>query len=229
VTELWPIDLARHAGRLAAAAGSFCPPDEHARARGYADPAAGAEFLASRAALRLVLARYRPGPLRFVIGPHGKPALPGGPQFNLSRTASFAAVAVGTAPVGLDIERRRPVSLGEPAILQLAARLGTDPLDAWVVLEAWVKHAGTSLAAVLDAGAPPPPLLAALDHLRPPAPACHRPILSPDLICACWTSDREAPALQDFGLLLPTGRAFPSTAPAAGAQSVRGDNPRRAC
>jgi hypothetical protein len=224
VTDLWPIDLARHAGDLAAAATNLCPPGEQARARGYADPAAAAEFLASRAALRLVLARYRPGPLRFVIDPHGKPALPGGPQFSLSRTAGFAAVAVGTAPVGLDVERRRPVSLVEPAVLQLAARLGTDPLDAWVVLEAWVKYAGTSLAAVLDALAPPAPLLEAITRPGPPAPVCHPLELPSDLLGTCWTTERGPPMPQDFDLLLSS----PTRARGEGA-ARQGDNPRPAC
>lgn len=43
-------------------------------------------------------------------GPHGKPALTGGPHFNLSHSGGLAVVAVcRAAPVGVDVEAVRPL------------------------------------------------------------------------------------------------------------------------
>lgn len=60
----------------------------------------------SQADLVMVLTRYAGPSPQFLRGPHGKPYLFGGPEFNLSHTAGATAVAVSAKPVGVDIESR---------------------------------------------------------------------------------------------------------------------------
>ncbi len=91
--------------------------DEHERARSMAE-APGKQFVASRVLLRKLLAAYVPcSPARIEIacGPHGKPHLVGTPSdatvhFNLSHSAGIAAVAIGSSPLGIDIESLREIS-----------------------------------------------------------------------------------------------------------------------
>jgi phosphopantetheinyl transferase len=97
----------------------------------------------SRGVLRALLARYLdrdPRELRFVLGPHGKPALYGGAgsktdlRFNLSHSGGLALVAVTAGrEVGVDIECARE-------------RYTAEFLRAWVAREAAVKCLGTGLA-----------------------------------------------------------------------------------
>jgi phosphopantetheinyl transferase len=96
----------------------------------------------SRGVLRALLARYLdrdPRELRFVLGPHGKPALYGGAgsktdlRFNLSHSGGLALVAVSTGrEVGVDIECARE-------------RHTAEFLRAWVAHEAAVKCHGSGL------------------------------------------------------------------------------------
>lgn len=97
----------------------------------------------SRGVLRALLARYLdrdPLELRFVLGPHGKPALsPEGPapamdlRFNLSHSGGLALVAVSAGrEVGVDIESARE-------------RYTAEFLRAWVAHEAAVKCHGGGL------------------------------------------------------------------------------------
>lgn len=91
--------------------------DEQERARSMAD-APAKQFVAARALLRRLLAGYVPCPaarIEIAFGPHGKPHLAGTPskanvQFNLSHSAGVAAVAIGSSPLGIDIERLRDLS-----------------------------------------------------------------------------------------------------------------------
>jgi len=46
---------------------------------------------------------------RFVRGEHGKPRLPDGRPFNLSHAGDYAVLALSDEPVGVDIERIRPL------------------------------------------------------------------------------------------------------------------------
>lgn len=89
---------------------------ETARARRFATTELGNEFVIARGQLRRLLGRLVGEParnLRFVYGANGKPELADGPHFNLSHSGGLAAVAICTAmPVGLDIERIRPVEAG---------------------------------------------------------------------------------------------------------------------
>jgi 4'-phosphopantetheinyl transferase len=130
------------------------------------------QFVARRVALRSILARYvgvdpdalelRPDsngkPL--LLAPHGRPAL----QFNLSHTPGLALIAVTEAlPVGVDIERVRPVpeadqiaarffTAREQAVLmQLsAARRHAAFIRIWTHKEAVLKAEGVGLAGSLD-------------------------------------------------------------------------------
>ena len=89
-----------------------------------------ARYLAAHALTRLVLAGIvgeAPAALRFdrtcrCGEQHGKPTLPGGPGFSLTHAGDLVGVAVHDGPVGLDVERARPLA-------DLAA-LGLTPEDA---------------------------------------------------------------------------------------------------
>jgi 4'-phosphopantetheinyl transferase len=64
---------------------------------------------ASRIRLWEVLARYGADGAGIELGPHGKPALPGGPRFNASHTGTLLVVAVSAdREVGVDVEAERP-------------------------------------------------------------------------------------------------------------------------
>ena len=95
--------------------------DERERAARMSEQAA-LHFVASRAALRKILAAYlsaAPAELRFATrcehcgdASHGKPSiawpqLAEPPHFSLSRTSGKVAVAVARRPVGVDVERTR--------------------------------------------------------------------------------------------------------------------------
>lgn len=139
---LWPLDGAPD-GPLTAA--------DHARAARFVHDRDRAHFLAARAGLRRILG---PAPLR--EGPRGKPFLPGGPAFNLSHAAGWAALVVGPAglELGVDIEGCRPV---DPGLAELAfapeerAELAraSDPdlafLRGWTRKEAVIKATGEGL------------------------------------------------------------------------------------
>jgi phosphopantetheinyl transferase len=151
-TELWLLDLARCDG-LTEDAMALLDPRELERASGFASPVQAREYLASRIGLRQVLMDYGcDGRGAFLEGKDGKPSLPGGPCFSLSRTRHAALIAVSNADVGVDLERLRSVSLSEPHIIEAGRRLqkagglgGSDLLQVWTAIEAWVKHQGFSM------------------------------------------------------------------------------------
>jgi 4'-phosphopantetheinyl transferase len=105
----------------------------------------------ARSALRNVLARYtqtEPLSVEFVIGEHGKPALPHPVvHFNISHSGYWALIAVSReAPVGVDVERMRE----RVDIHALLRRLGEENLPdsreacyaRWAHREAKTKAAG---------------------------------------------------------------------------------------
>ena len=51
-----------------------------------------------------------PLPLEIETGPFGKPYLTGGPEISLTHAGDYAAAAVGSRPVGIDLERTRPIT-----------------------------------------------------------------------------------------------------------------------
>ncbi|HEV2254368.1 MAG TPA: 4'-phosphopantetheinyl transferase superfamily protein [Streptosporangiaceae bacterium] len=97
--------------------------------------------------------------------PHGKPAVRGGsPEFSISHSGDLVAVAVATAPVGVDVEqldgRERELGGGDPVTLarmvladeERAALAAVDPkgrarafLVAWTRKEAVTKARGDGL------------------------------------------------------------------------------------
>lgn len=87
---------------------------ERRRAEAIPSPRRRARFVACRAGVRVILARYlgcAPADVTIAVGPHGKPYLPRtrALRFSLahSRGRAVLAVAVGRS-LGVDLERVRP-------------------------------------------------------------------------------------------------------------------------
>lgn len=74
---------------------------------------------------------------------NGKPVCDNG-YLSIAHSGDYAVAVHSDRPIGLDIEKIRPLS---PA---LAARLGDDPLSAWVKKEAYGKALGVGVYRVLD-------------------------------------------------------------------------------
>ena len=85
-------------------------PEERARLGRFVHVDDRWSYAAAHAGLRLILGGMlgsAPAALCFETGAQGKPSLPGGPFFSLSHTRGRVAVAVGQAPVGVDVETVR--------------------------------------------------------------------------------------------------------------------------
>jgi 4'-phosphopantetheinyl transferase len=154
---LWRLDDAAGAEILSA--------DEVARAARFVRPEDATAFRAARAGLRRVLGQYLDRPpqaLSFSYGAEGKPALAGGPAFNLSHSGGWAALAVTEeVRMGVDIEAHRPV---EAAVAERffspAERALLAPLQGaawqqgffrcWTRKEAFLKALGRGLRRPLD-------------------------------------------------------------------------------
>jgi 4'-phosphopantetheinyl transferase len=148
--------------------------DEKARASRYQHAQDARRFVAGRWLLRTSLAAHLPagaGGLRFAVGavgslrlrpPHDATAV----RFSLSHAGRWALVAISGGPVGVDVERIRPLgNCDEVAATCFApeerARLhaaGEDPWPhfyrMWTRKEAWCKAAGTGLGAPVPATSP---------------------------------------------------------------------------
>lgn len=92
-----------------------------------------------------------------LVGPHGKPYLENGPEFNLSHTRGVVAVAVSESPVGLDIERLRPylpslpkrvLSPGERSWFSGRGERPEDFFTLWTLKESYLKFLGTGLRGI---------------------------------------------------------------------------------
>jgi 4'-phosphopantetheinyl transferase len=169
IVHIWRADLAAAEDGLE----DLLSADELARAACILPRRRRILWTRSRGVLRALLACYvdrDPRALRFVLGPHGKPALLGGSgagagnvadlRFNLSHSDTIAlyAVTAGRA-VGIDIELPHARQIDEAAIAarvlgrEQALRLtALDPqartrefLRAWVAHEAVVKCRGAGL------------------------------------------------------------------------------------
>ena len=135
---------------------------ERERADQLSRPEVRRRFIAARSGLRRVLASYLsvpPRSLEFFKGPQGKPALPGGPQFNLSHSDDLALCAVAHGrQVGIDLERLRRIPERDDIARQWfreeereayhaeSASRDSAFLRLWTRREAYLKAIGTGLA-----------------------------------------------------------------------------------
>ena len=121
--DVWVAAIGDHVDRWLDA---ILSPDELARRDRFAYGSLRAAFTARRAFRRLVLALYvdeSPDRLAFTETAHGKPRLVqsrDAVHFSASASPSLAVVAVGSAPLGIDVEAIDPV-IG-PDIADIAAR-----------------------------------------------------------------------------------------------------------
>jgi len=167
--EVWSIDL-RQAGPALlsiANAESLLAPEDENKVSGMADREAAAERLAATVAIRILIEGLA-GPdyraVGFETGRHGKPHLPGcWCQFSLSHVSGFGLAALSEAPVGIDVERLRAVSIDALRRSQIEA--GAQHLDpgqplpaefderrfftAWTRLEAVAKADGRGIGEML--------------------------------------------------------------------------------
>ena len=126
--------------------------------------AAATVLAVSHAQLRRILSEYlgvRAEALEFTANAHGKPELAGDGvrarlQFNLSHTATVGLLAVGREPLGVDVERVRPIERGvatthfsERELKDLARLEGEEWLAGfyrcWTRKEAIVKAEGVGV------------------------------------------------------------------------------------
>jgi 4'-phosphopantetheinyl transferase len=177
---VWRVDLRLSEDRLRGAA-SCLSEEERARAARFGRSEDRHRFLASHAALRLILGRALgtdPAALAFVAGPAGKPELgpdwPLAPYFNLSHSGDWALIGLSpTSRIGVDVEAVRPIRdavriacthFHPDEAAAIAARSGEAARAAffavWTCKEAFVKGLGLGLSMPLDAFAvslPPAP------------------------------------------------------------------------
>lgn len=164
--HVWAVELTRPPEPLAV----LLSADEQARAARFKFDADRRRFTVSRGTLRQLLARYlplEPARIQFDVGPQGKPAPAGQPEFhfNLAHSGELALIAVTkNQPVGVDVEQLRPMpdremiarrffSKAEFAALQTvpAAEQNRAFFNAWTRKEAFIKALGKGLSHPLDA------------------------------------------------------------------------------
>ncbi|MCC5863194.1 MAG: 4'-phosphopantetheinyl transferase superfamily protein [Gammaproteobacteria bacterium] len=142
--------------------------EERARAERFAFPRLRRRYRVGRAVLRCALARstgLTPAELSLVIGPQGKPALAGGPAFNLSHSEGLLLLGLTLeGRLGVDVEWPRPLddleglarySFAEDecrAVLALAGEAREQAfLETWTRKEALLKALGGGLSLPLKA------------------------------------------------------------------------------
>lgn len=149
--------------------GAVLSPDEIDRAARFRVEHARRSYIATRLALRFLLARYlgeAPHAIRFQYGSKGKPELaaPAGIHFNVSHSGGFAVLAFSwDGEIGVDVERIHPME----DMLDIAERFfsaeeaadlrslpACERVDAffrcWTRKEAYVKAVGDGLFIPLD-------------------------------------------------------------------------------
>lgn len=150
-TEIWALRLDRPLteGETAVLL-ALLPPERRARAlRTQAAEKRREPLCAYGLLLRALRARYGWNSLPdMAYGPLGKPFFPGYPtaHFNLSHTAGAVLAGVADGPLGVDIERIRPVR--EETMWRLAGTSDEGAFfAAWVRREALVKLTGGGVGA----------------------------------------------------------------------------------
>ncbi|MFQ5747253.1 MAG: 4'-phosphopantetheinyl transferase family protein [Gemmatimonadota bacterium] len=151
--------------------GRVLSPEERARVRRLRSEADRRRAQVSRGLLRHILAAatgLAAADIRFRSDPCGKPGLEGGPElpslhFNLSHSAELLVVALSAeGPLGVDVERVRPVPAADRILRRLADGSADVPpggdarafLDWWTRREARAKATGGGLPALWSAGHP---------------------------------------------------------------------------
>ncbi len=164
--RVWFADLRALGGRLERLR-ALLTPDEIDRAERFTMERLTNRFILRRGLLRVLLGRcagQAPERLRFDYGSHGKPALAGGPSFNLADSEDSVAIAVAAeGRIGVDIERLRDIDsadgiadrffhANECAALRALPPERRDEgfLLAWTRKEAFIKAAGLGLSMPLD-------------------------------------------------------------------------------
>ena len=151
--ELWTARLERPlTEREAAAMLALLPEERRARVLAMKAEEKRREPLCAYTLLLLAL-RQRCG-LRHLPevakGAYGKPVFPEHPEihFNLSHTGGAVLVGLGDAPLGVDIERIRPVSL---RTMRRLAGVDTEEafFQCWVRREARTKRTGTGVSTMM--------------------------------------------------------------------------------
>jgi 4'-phosphopantetheinyl transferase len=164
--HVWAAGLSLPADQLAELEATL-DPGERERARRFVQPLHRDRFIAAHGFLRQVLGRILqidPHAMRFIAGAQGKPAIAGGPEFNLAHSGDIALIALARGrAVGVDVEQARATldaeaiaarffSTGEQAAL--AAMPAPDRRDAffniWTRKEAFIKATGAGLSFPLD-------------------------------------------------------------------------------
>lgn len=170
-------------------------PAERERLDRFRRAADRARYLAAHALGRLVLAEATgtaPAELAFdrtcrCGAQHGKPTLPGGPQFSLTHAGDLVGLAVHDDPVGVDVEQVRPLTdlaaMAEHVCSPAEAVADADAFfTLWTRKEALLKATGDGLSTPMSSitlgpagvagwtggGAPEGPVW--LHDLDPPAP-----------------------------------------------------------
>jgi 4'-phosphopantetheinyl transferase len=131
----------------------------HARMR--PDPR-GDEFLVGRALVRHALGRHAPG-ATFTAGTHGRLAVGGDVQFNLSHAEGVVVCAVAEGDIGVDVEKVDPARtepgvwqqyFAAPEVAALAALPENDRCERffryWTLKEAYIKARGLGLSLPLQ-------------------------------------------------------------------------------
>jgi 4'-phosphopantetheinyl transferase len=143
-------------------AASLIDAEEAARAARYVREDQQIRARASRALLRSCLAPLvgrAPEALRFEIGAHGKPSLPGGPEFSVSHSTDRFVVAISehgeigvdvelpATPRNLDAAARYSFTTDEAAVISTLAETvrGRAILRIWTAKEAALKALGVGL------------------------------------------------------------------------------------
>ncbi|MEZ5863057.1 MAG: 4'-phosphopantetheinyl transferase superfamily protein [Geminicoccaceae bacterium] len=234
---VWRVGLAAILGRPGVGAERLAG-EERTRAAGFADALAAKRFVATRLALRALLARrlgVAPDAVPLATNPDGRTvlAMPG-PVFSVAHSGDMAlcALAARGDRLGVDLERLRPV----PRALALAREVlgaevarelemlsppgrATAFLAAWTRHEALVKAADGGLARAL---ARPGGLHAGAGHLT-----CHAVPLPAGYVGAVAGTSPGPPEIRDFRpewldgrsrapwgtMAAPTGMSSPLAAP----------------
>jgi len=164
-----PVTIALHFWRLTSEAAAealarHLSGDEAARAARFVFEKDRTAYRIGRGRLREILGAatgQAPEALRFAYGGHGKPSLPGGPEFNLSHSDGLACLAIADRGLGADIEAHREIEDGVAerffSPTEYAALSALPPGEwtpgffrCWTRKEAVVKAMGDGLSIPLD-------------------------------------------------------------------------------